>query len=140
LLLVSFVHVQGNKNKYALVNGHQSVRLDKVPTNIHGDSEFLVKLQAPVGAVLASVLANTGSGNPRTVLETHGISLTDQSRSFLAIVEPGSAGHADLVDILLGVGRPGRSGAGKVAYVYAKREGPKLRLFVEGLPDQQQVW
>ena len=139
--LIPFVHVcfmQGtSKNKYAIVNG-RSVRFDKVPTNIHGDKEFIVKLQAPVGALSSALLLATA--DPRPVLEAHGIGLTDQSRSFMAFVEVNGAGHKDLVNILVGVGRLGRMGGGRVAYVSARREGPKLKVFVEGLPDQQQVW
>lgn len=113
----------------------------ELPRNIHGSRKFLVKLQntAAEGPLAAMLLRGTTSS--AAVQDSDEITLYDQARSLMAFVGAGQAGHALMLGVLRAVGRPGRMcAATRVAYAWAKREGPQLRVFVEGLPEQQQPW
>jgi hypothetical protein len=118
-----------------------TVQTNKLPKNIHGDREFLVKLASRTSELLnpweVAMLAGTGDVLPSfddTVM------VYDKSKSFMTQVSRQQPGFQGLLGILKAVGRPGRLGPGRVAYARAKREGPQLRVFLADLPEQEQHW
>lgn len=59
----------------------------------------------------------------------------NQLKPFFAQVAIGQTGHSELIDIIKRVGRSGRlAPSAKAAYVTAKREGLKMRVFVDHPP------
>jgi hypothetical protein len=94
---------------------------DAVPKNPHGGRRFMIKVQVPLG----------GGDLPMMVY--------DEPRAMQQLLGPEDGTAYGTVLAL--VRRRGALG-GLKGFLWAKREGANLRIFVdeEGLPDQSQRW
>jgi hypothetical protein len=101
--------------------GTRSGSTDEVAHNPHGARRFLIKVQ----------VAQTGRRDP--------LMMYDQPRAMSRMLLPTEGPAYDTVrDLVRARGVMG----GAKAYLWARREGAQLRIFVDpaGMPDQQQPW
>ena len=99
----------------------RSGNTNEVAHNPHGTRRFLIKVQ----------VAQTGGRDP--------LMMYDQPRAMSRMLCPKEGPAYDTVrDLVRARGVMG----GAKAYLWARREGAQLRIFVDpaGMPDQQQPW
>lgn len=101
---------QGYMSSVSLRGGPSLMQSNEMPINVNGAGRFLVKVQA----------GDMGPSQPMMIYDSA------NSIQFMVAVPDALA----LYNLVKGE----RSFAGRKAYVYAKREGDSLRLFLESIP------
>lgn len=111
--------------------GPTIVRPDVLPQNIHGDAEFVVKVQNKVN----------WSSPPHSLYRE--LLIYDQARTHHVFVyaEFPKPEHTKLVAILVTLGQEGTlQSAGRKVYCRALRRGGQLIVYLDRLPSQNQLW
>ena len=99
----------------------------KAARNIHGHSEFVVKVQVPPD----------GGWRPGdSSLQSTGCQVYDKVRSFNAYIPIATTGLDRLVTLVRAQGYMTLSGLGKKGYFLARREAKNLRIFIDTIQAQ----
>eukprot|EP00961_Rhodomonas_salina_P116713 1570760-Rhodomonas_salina.5 len=132
-----------------IMNGER-VEQNKIKSNVHGDKVFVVKVQfTSAKAIWAheqmmNCLGGSASGDSQTPpgpRKPGSILLYDQIRTLhLNVKEDESGDRKTAFDQLACVAeeRGGSVGSSRKVFLFAKRQGPALRVFLARLPSQAQ--
>eukprot|EP01025_Chloroclados_australasicus_P055697 TRINITY_DN680_c0_g1_i1.p1 TRINITY_DN680_c0_g1~~TRINITY_DN680_c0_g1_i1.p1 ORF type:complete len:374 (-),score=37.38 TRINITY_DN680_c0_g1_i1:1601-2722(-) len=99
-------------------------RLDKVPKNYAGDEKFVVKLQTPMP-----------TGFPQHDVMAGAMLIYDELQTFRRLIPQKEECFSSLSKLVRENGFMGLK-----MYMYAKREGQNLRIFLDDFPSQNQPW
>ena len=142
-ILVDIVKSAGDGKPQHWFNMRSGMTHDSsvLPTNLHGDADFVVKAQNAFKPALGLLPPHMVSD---AVMFAGDVCIYDQAKSLVIHVDPAKCPeqHAALVRALKQSGRPGAlNPCGRKVYLYARRVGPAISVVVEGrLPPQEQRW
>jgi hypothetical protein len=122
----------------------RTFNLNEMPKNLHGDREFIVKVQNGFD-VSMDPFEMIRRANDDSVMFTRPIAIYDQPKSFWVTVGKAKCPdqHAALVGAIKAFGRMGGKmhPLGRKVYLYARRVGGTLNVTVcKRVPGQDQPW
>lgn len=142
-LLVPIVDPTEPELFYMGTAGHGSNKT--LPGNVHGSERFLVKVQNSVQMDVASLFAmgvRTDTLAPDLFLDS--LSIYDEPRQLNFLLSPKGAPEAfrRIVELFTRHSILGKNGVGRKLFLWARREGPNVRLYLDegDIPSQKVSW
>lgn len=144
IIVVDMVGDADGLGPYAFsMSTFQAINVSEMPKNLHGDREFIVKVQNGFDPSWSpSAMAGSRNSNMDKYMFARPFAIYDQARSFWVSVGKSKSPDqfVSLSRVIKDIGH-GQHPLGKRAFLFAKRVGGTLHLTIsKKLPSQQQSW